>query len=285
LAEEFVGFAGVLAGFGSEFIAMEGLVYIHPVILNLLLSYLMIQEYENLLRIIISGFLGAGDNVNYKISPERIEKWKEKKEIEKKKHNGLLVEARLIYYSDFYDLGNIISKNWEVFKPIFDDKKRFDVLFQEIESFRNTLSHSRPILPYQEHFLKGIIGDLKTKIVIHHNRNMNADDYFIKVLKVSDNLGNNWDNTMNPLGLTTTNILRVGDSIELLIDAFDPKGREITYEVQWGDTNLSSLSNSFVLSVNKSMIKPRSEIYIRVSTKEDDYENKDSTFWRYSVLP
>jgi hypothetical protein len=73
----------------------------------------MIQEYENLLRSIISNTLGIVDETDFKVSPERIVKWKDKREEELKKFDGILSEKRLIYYSDFYDLGNIISKNWD----------------------------------------------------------------------------------------------------------------------------------------------------------------------------
>ncbi|WP_391557110.1 hypothetical protein [Robertmurraya sp.] len=245
----------------------------------------MIQEYENILRSIISNVLGTNDDTVFKISSERIEKWKEKREEEKKKFDGILTEARIIFYSDFYDLGNIISKNWGSFKSIFNDKKRFDVLFSEMETFRNTISHGRQLLPYQEQIVKGIIGDLKTKLVTYHNRNMGADDYFIKILKVSDSLGSIWDNTMLPIGLFTKKTLRVGDSIEILIEAYDPKGREITYRVRWGNIDQKGLINNFTIVINKSMIGKTSNLRIEVSTKETDYENSDTTYLRYIVLP
>lgn len=191
----------------------------------------MIQQYENSLRSIISLILSDSDNAEFQVSPDRIEKWKEKREIEKKKYNGVLSEIRIIYYSDFYDLETIVLKQWEKFKDVFVDKKRFEVLFKEVENFRNTLSHGRELLPYQEEFLKGIVGDLKTKIVLFHNKNMNAADYFIKLLKISDSLGNIWERSRGLIGLNTGSILRVGDTIELLVDAYDPKGREITYTI------------------------------------------------------
>ena len=245
----------------------------------------MIQEYENLLRSIISNALGTADDTDFKISQERIGKWKEKRDEEKKKFDGILIEKRLIYYSDFYDLGNIISKNWDRFKPIFDDKKRFDVLFSEMEIFRNTISHGRQLLPYQEQLVKGIIGDLKTKIVMYHNQNMGEEDYFIKILRVSDSLGSTWDNTMMAYGLFTRKTLRVGDSIEVLIDAYDPKGREITYSIHWGDIKQTGLANNFKININKSMIQKDSLLRIMVSTKEQEYDNSSSTSFYYTVLP
>ncbi len=82
-------------------------------------------------RLIIS-ILGSKDSSNYKVSDERITKWKEKREIEIKKNRGISFENRLIYYSDFYDLRTIISKNWESFLPILINKKRFEIFFQRL---------------------------------------------------------------------------------------------------------------------------------------------------------
>lgn len=45
----------------------------------------MIHEYENTLRSLILSIIGSTDNSDYKVSGERVEKWKEKRNIEEKK--------------------------------------------------------------------------------------------------------------------------------------------------------------------------------------------------------
>jgi hypothetical protein len=251
----------------------------------------MIQQYENSLRSLISLMLGESDITDFKVSSDRIEKWKEKREIEKKKYNGVLSEVRIIYYSDFYDLGTIVSKHWAKFKDVLDDKKRFEVLFDEVQNFRNTLSHGRELLPYQEEFLKGIVGDLKTKIILFHNKNMNVDDYFIKILKISDNLGNIWDdNNWRSEGFIKRPILRVGDTFELLVDAYDPKGKEINYEVKFRSStrqefNVKNKEGRFTIDVTKEMISKNLWINISASTDESEYENRNSQIIVFSVLP
>jgi hypothetical protein len=72
----------------------------------------MITEFENNLRRIICSILGDHDDVDFGVTLERIAIWKEKREIEQKKSKGILLESRIIYYSDFYDLYEIINKNW-----------------------------------------------------------------------------------------------------------------------------------------------------------------------------
>ena len=86
----------------------------------------MTNEYENILRKIISIVLGINDDTDFGVTQDRIEKWKEKREIEYKKYDGIIIENRIIYYSDFYDLETIVSKKWEKLKPIFLDKKKFE---------------------------------------------------------------------------------------------------------------------------------------------------------------
>jgi hypothetical protein len=186
----------------------------------------MINEYENLLRTIILEFLGDNPS-EYKISDERINKWKEKKDIEVKKSKGICLENRLIYYSDFYDLKTIINKNWELFSLVFLNKKRFEVFFEELENYRNSAMHGRSLTKSQNLILEGILLDQKNLKTIYHNKNKMKEDYFIQITKVSDNIGNIWSET----GKSNKPILRVDDEYELLVEATDPLDREIIYEL------------------------------------------------------
>ena len=91
---------------------------------------------ENALRDIISFALnvkyGQDWIGNLKISQEKVDKWKEKMMEETKRYRGTLIDNRLIYYSEFPDLCNIISKHWDdVFKDLFIEKKQIDVILQE----------------------------------------------------------------------------------------------------------------------------------------------------------
>jgi hypothetical protein len=243
----------------------------------------LVQEYENSLRLIISMILGNDDNTDFRVTPERIEKWKEKREIERKKLNGILTEPRLLYYSDFYDLKTIVIKNWDKFILVLDEKKRFEVLFSEIENFRNAISHSRELLPYQENLIKGIVGDIKTQIIKYHNKNMEADDFFIKILKVSDSLGNSWDCTLPKDTYVSPLCLRVGDTFEIIVEAHDPKGREIFYSVQ--NKIARSELNKFTIEVEKHMVSKSQLFTITAFTKNDEYKNSESWYLFYPVIP
>ena len=66
------------------------------------------------------------------ISNERIEKWKQRKESEEKRQEAGVVEERLIYYADFFDLRTILQKHWQDFAPALGDWKTMDVWLNEL---------------------------------------------------------------------------------------------------------------------------------------------------------
>lgn len=249
----------------------------------------MTQDYENTLRRLILFLIGESDDADFKVTPERIEAWKNKREIEEKKYKGALYEKRLIYYSDFYDLETIVVKNWNIFGPVLGEQSKFKVLHKMIETYRNTLSHGRSIFTFQENLIIGITGDLKTAVTIYHNKNMSKEDYFIRILKLSDNLGNSWESSTGmSLGMFTDHILRVGDELELIVEAFDPKGRKITYSLQeesYGITSQSNDSGIFRIKITSKMIAESWLFKVRAETQESEYKNYESLNVGYTILP
>lgn len=242
----------------------------------------MIHEYEDTLRRLIIEVIGSEDSSPYKVSAERIKKWKETRDIELKSYNNVLAEPRLLYYSEFFDLCLIIDKNWELFLPILKEKKRFDVFFSEVESFRNTVAHGRNLTLSQENLLSGITSDLKHQITIYHNKNEMKDDFFMRIIKVNDNFGND---------LTTINrpyqTLRVGDELEIFIEANDPKDRKIQYQIYSliGELDLIQDTNRFRFTITKELVAQASIFKVIARTPDSEYINQDSAHLYYTVLP
>jgi len=242
----------------------------------------MVNEYENTLRRLIYQIISDDDSSPYKVTDDRIQKWKEKREAESKKNNGILLEKRLLYYSDFYDLKTIILKNWELFLPILSDKKRFEVFFSEIESCRNAIAHGRNIISSQEFLLKGILSDLKNSITIYHNKNEMKDDFFIEIIRVCDNLGNIWDSNERPPQPT----LRVGDEYELIVEANDPKNRRIEYEIfSAKDFKIVQDSNRFNFTIENRLVGKDVWLLVVVRTPDSEYENEASKSIDLTILP
>lgn len=242
----------------------------------------MISEYENTLRALIIHFIGATDSADYKISDDRIAKWKERREVEFKKSKGVSCEARILYYSDFYDLKTIVAKSWEKFHPVLHDKKRFEVFFDELENYRNTTAHGRNLTLSQESLLKGILLDLKNKITVYHNKNEMKEDFFIRISRVNDNLGNVWEFP----SLTPKAVLRVGDEYELFIEANDPKGRNISYKILTSEGFLmEQTSNRFNFTITNDLVGPSVRIYINAFTPESEYKNEAGMAIALTILP
>lgn len=194
----------------------------------------------------------------------------------------MALEDRLIYYSDFYDLGGIILKRWELFKPILHNKKRFDVFFSEVERFRNTIAHGRHLTSSQESLLQGIVTDLKNQITIHHNRNEMKEDYFIQIIRVSDNFGHIWEEYVT----YPKAIFRVDDEIEFFIEANDPKRRTIHYTVYASNKlNLELESNRFILKLDNTFVGQLFLFDIIAFTPESEYKNESNISAGITVLP
>lgn len=245
----------------------------------------MLNIYENLLRAIIIDILGEHPSDYKGISEEKANRWEEKREEQTKKDNGRCFEPRLIYYSEFYDLGIIIEKNWEQFKPIFKDKKRFQVFYKEISDHRNTVAHGRYLIGCQNLLLEGILRDTKNLRTMYHNKNTNLDDFFIRIYKISDNLGNVWTDTIKP---ESRPILKVGDEYELTIEAHDPKERKIHYYCVHPHTKEKSpqqTSPVIEIKIDESMIKRCLTLSIYAHTPESEYENLVFRNINISVIP
>ena len=120
---------------------------------------------ENSVRDIITLIFSKQFDSNWidslKISSDRITKWKERQSMENVRLKGKILEPRLIYYADFYDLKSIIEKHWEDgFKDVFQDKKSTIVFLDEAEKLRDPNAHRRELFEYQKHLIRGISGEI-----------------------------------------------------------------------------------------------------------------------------
>jgi hypothetical protein len=235
----------------------------------------LVNEYENNLRRIIISVLmdkfGKDYEKQFGVPDERLLKWEEKRIVEEKKYPGTLTETRILFYSDFYDLKTIVTKNWEI----------FEVFFDQVEKYRNSLSHGRSLLSFQESFLIGLLGELKNQFVLYRNKNEQTGDYFLRILKVSDNYGNIWTSENSGFSTIITKFtLRPGDLLEFSVDAVDPKGREIQCQLRIHGKIVDGLDYEIV---------PADVRQIFVVTVEADtqseYKNSASVEFFYSVLP
>jgi len=228
------------------------------------------------------------------VSPDRIEKWKERKATEIKRQEAGVVEERLIYFADFYDLKSILKKNWSGdFSAALGDWRTFEVYLGELEKLRDADAHRRELLPHQKYLILGISGEIRNRIVRYRSKMETPDDCFPRIESVRDSLGNIWvpGNDKSDLKAVRTNIaLRPGDIVDFVVTATDPEGLLLQYAVdipglppsKWqSNSNLqfvvdeSHISRIFGLEV--SILSTR-----RYHARQ---LNDDSVIFLYNVLP
>lgn len=234
----------------------------------------MIKSYENTLKHIIIDVIGPSDETNYLVSEDLKKKWFEKRKLQKEENDGFLKEKRIIFYADLFDLKTIIEKNWDVFAPIFKNKERFLVFFNEVYQLKNTINLGKELTKSQLELLSGITTDLKNSYTKFSNKKNSRSEYFININSVSDNLGTTWEKST--LQEIKKPVLKVGDEYELLVNANDPKDREIEYQLFHftGSFRIIQKENRFNFTITEDLIGLETLLVIKAYTPEANYKNE-----------
>ena len=254
-----------------------------------------ISDTENALRDFISIVLekkfGADWIDNCGVTGERINQWKARQEEENSNRVTTIPDTRLIYYSDFSDLRNIICKNWDPeFREAFGDQQTLKVNVEQLINLRNPTAHSRELLPHQKDLASGICGEIRTQIVRYRSKLDDIDEYFPRIEFVQDSFGNSYDATSSSQGVITKSVLRPGDDLSFTISARDPMDRPLEYCLYVGGSNKFQWSecNSFTLTINEAHIGKIFLIELLVKNNED-YRARgncdDNVRFFYSVIP
>lgn len=205
-----------------------------------------LRDAENALRDFIFLILSK-NNIDWLshcgVAPERIEKWEERKAAETKRQQTGVIEERIIYYADFYDLKTILKKNWSgEFSAALGDWKKFEVYLGELEKLRDADAHRRELLPHQKHLIIGMSGEIRTRIVRYRSKMETPDDCFPRIESARDNLGNLWipgsDAARLLKTVDTKMSLRPGDILEFVVTATDPEDLPLQYAVTVSGTAL-----------------------------------------------
>ena len=255
-----------------------------------------LKDTENALRdfvaLELSKKLGKDWIEKCGVSEDRIEKWKKRKGIEESRQGSAVVEERLIYYADFYDLKTILKKNWQHFAPALGDWKSMEVWLSELERFRDPDAHRRELLPHQKNLIIGIAGEIRSRLVRYRSKQETAEDYFPRFESVRDNFGNLWTPERGfALGLATDTHLRPGDTLEFVATASDPLGEELEYGLAVDVSARAKewqKNNEFVIRVTEKDVSSSFSVTIFVRSRRkyrarQDHDDKVDFF--YTVLP
>ena len=250
-----------------------------------------LKDTENTLRDFIALTLQNkfGNNWEEKcgVTETRLTHWKERKAVEEKRQETGVVEERLIYYADFYDLKTILEKNWSEFSAALGDWKTMKVWLGELEKLRDPDAHRRELLPHQKNLIQGIAGEIRTRLIRYRSKQETSEDYYPRIESARDSIGNIW----TPVGGTVmqSTLLRPRDVIDFVITATDPLGEELEYtgnfdgyDLDWQDSNMVSLV------VNNEHVGKIRHFNIRIRSKREFHAYNyydDMVTFTYEVLP
>lgn len=207
-----------------------------------------------------------------KLSDEIKEKWNKKMIEETKRFNGMIIDTRLLYYSEFHDLHNIIDKHWDdVFKEVFKNKKQIDVLLDIIEAFRISIAHNRELMIFQKNLLKGASGMIRSFMTEYRANRESIDSYYPKFENILVN-GLNIIKSDEYVSLTEK-VYHVDDEIEVIVNVVCPPDVEVEYAIEITNKELFvfkdedyNIRNNKIFKLTKKDI---SNAYLYVAVKSN----------------
>lgn len=163
-------------------------------------------------------------------TPDKIERWRDRRTEEGKRREGIVTEERLLYFSDFTDLAPVVRKHWDLFKPCFGDRKTFDVYMDRLEEFRNAPMHARKLVPFERSLVDGMAGELRNKITIYRSEATALDKRFPRIEFARDSFGRtrHGEASIDDPSIT----LHPGDEVIFELSGCDPLGGDLRWEMR-----------------------------------------------------
>jgi len=261
-----------------------------------------LKRAENALRDFISYTLESEFGQDWidkcGVSEEKLKVWSNRRDEESKKLQGRKIETRLIYFADFHDLWTILKKHWaNIFSGVFGKQKTMEIFLEELGKYRNMDAHQRELLPYQKSLVIGISEEIRNKIIRFRSmkEEKSSDDYFPRIERIADNLGNVWTPKKKRAGIEVLNtncILSVGDTLTFQISATDPYGESLMYRIKNSGSGNRSDNwkelDALEYTVSESDVGIRFYIRLEIKSKREYHANRgydEKVTFMYQVLP
>ncbi|MFI6986501.1 hypothetical protein ACIBSV_49245 [Embleya sp. NPDC050154] len=144
-----------------------------------------------------------------------------------------------LVYAQFFQITRFIEKYWEDLQPALGPhKKEMGALLARFEALRNSVAHSRELLPFEQDLLSGISGEIRNKVTIYMSSQDPAGNYFARIETVTDGFGHVVEfHPIGPFALSTNLVLRPGDTVTYQCRGTDPQGRTMRW---WLETDRKS---------------------------------------------
>lgn len=195
------------------------------------------QALRTLIAAVMTDKVGR-DWLSRAFTEEKLAKIRETREEETRRRTrrGVASMPRSeLAYVQFFDLIKLVDKHWEHFKPALGPEKGDMLgLLRRFEALRNTVAHSRDVLPFEEDLLSGIAGEIRNRVTIFMSSQDPLGEVFARIDSVTDSLGNVIDTfPQDPAEtgahLRTGAVLHPGDTVTFRCRGTDPQGRQLEW--------------------------------------------------------
>ncbi len=202
-----------------------------------------LRSIETALRLLISDVLGSPRWLAAPGAPSE-DRLRERQAEEAKRRDGATVSSNLINYTETYHLTTIIEKNWEKFQPAFKDKIRTLAYFGVINDVRNSVAHSRDLVPFERDLISGIAGQLRNQVSLYRSAQTASAKYYPLIEDLKDSFGRDGQSFYTNRGFTPEPGPRidVGDILTFTGHAFNAKGGLVRWEMRRTTTGYFTLT-------------------------------------------
>lgn len=203
------------------------------------------QDLRGLVETVLTQQLGTSWLTQSGLTDERLVALDQRRDEEAKRRPGVLVDQSPLRYAQFFELKIIIDHHWTIFKPILGDKKRFDVYFARLESFRNAPAHSRELLPFERSLVEGISGEIRNVVTLYRSTMDSAGQYYPIIESIRDNFGNEYVAGQHEFGTVFTGTrLVVGQVVEFNCKGWEPQSRSLTWIIELSDIGMQEFERA-----------------------------------------
>jgi Swt1-like HEPN len=255
-----------------------------------------LKDTENSLRDFIAGTLQKAFGKTWiekcGVSQAKMERWKKRKADEFRRQESGVVDERLLYYADFYDIKTILKTNWNKVPELpaaLGNWQTIEVWLSELEKLRDPDAHRRELLPHQKNLVLGVTGEIRNRLIRYRSKKETADDYFPQIESARDSLGNIWTPESRSRVVKTRMTLRVGDRIDFVITAADPLGEALNYAIITKDRDrFWQHSNELSWEIAPDQVGKDVHTILLISSNREHYAydfHDDEIVFKYDVIP
>jgi hypothetical protein len=154
-----------------------------------------------------------------------------RRQTEGQRRPAAALDQDLLAYTELTQLQNLIlDKAWDQFAPALGTRAHIKTYLSKISAYRNPTMHSRPLLPFEEHLVLGISGELRNQIALYRKEREEANMFWPTIEQVTDSFGHT---AVGPAGDAGTSGVRleVGNVVTFKCRAYDPEQRELTWRL------------------------------------------------------